>query len=255
MVELVNELAGKVAIVTGSARNIGRVTAEELARAGAAVVINAVQAKDLCEEVAEGIRAKGGRAIPVIADCRKPDDIERLAQAAIKEFGGIDILVHNAATRNPKSFDDLTREDFMQVIDLSILGCFHLAKATVPSMRQRGGGAIIGVGGLNSYTGQKGRSHLMVAKAGLNMYIRGLALDLAADNITANQVVVGTYNTRDPDDKMTAEQIKARESRIPMGREGLPQDMADLIRFLVGPGGHYITGQTIHSNGGAFMNS
>jgi 3-oxoacyl-[acyl-carrier protein] reductase len=255
MVDLKNELDGKVAIVTGSARNIGRVTAEELARAGAAVVINAVQAKDLCEEVAAGIRATGGKAIAVMADCRKPDDIERMAQAAIAEFGGIDILVHNAATRNPKSFDDLTREDFQQVIDLSILGCFHLAQATVPSMRKRGGGAIIGVGGLNSYTGQKGRSHLMVAKAGLNMYIRGLALDLASDNITANQVVVGTYDTREPDAPLPAEQLKTRVSKIPMGREGTPQDMADLIRFLVGPAGHYISGQTIHSNGAAFMNA
>jgi 3-oxoacyl-[acyl-carrier protein] reductase len=209
----------------------------------------------LCEEVVEGIRAKGGQAISVLADCRNPDDVEALAQAAIKEFGGIDILVHNAATRDPKSFDDLTREDFQQVIDLSVLGCFHLAKATVPSMRERGGGAIIGVGGLNSYKGQKGRSHLMVAKAGLNMYIRGLALDLAADGITANQVVVGTYDTRDPDSTMTAEQITARANSVPLGREGLPQDMADLIRILVGPAGAYITGQTIHSNGGAFMNS
>ncbi len=255
MVELTNELEGKVAIVTGSARNIGRATAEELASAGAAVVINALQAKDLCEEVAENINAKGGRAVPVMADCSKPDEIEALAQAAIKAFGGIDILVHNAATRNPKSFDDLTREDFQQVIDLSILGCFHLAKATVPSMRARGGGAIIGVGGLNSYVGRKGRSHLMVAKAGLNMYIRSLALDLGPDGITANQVVVGPYNTRAPDSTMTGEQIQARIDGVPVKREGLPQDMADLIRFLVGPAGTFITGQTIHSSGGAFMNA
>lgn len=255
MVALVNELEGKVAIVTGSARNIGRATAEELASAGAAVVINAVQAKDLCEDVAAGIRAKGGKAIGVIADCGNPDDIERLAQATIDEFGGVDILVHNAAVRNRKSFDDLTRADFQEVIDLSILGCFHLAQATVPSMRARGGGAIIGVGGLNSYLGQKGRSHLMVAKAGLNMYIRGLALDLAADGITANQVVVGPYNTRDADSAMTAEEIQGRVDRVPVGREGLPQDMADLIRFLVGPAGTFISGQTIHSNGGAFMNA
>jgi len=254
VVDLINELDGKVAIVTGSARNIGRATAEELARAGAAVVINGVQAKELCEEVAEGIRAAGGKAIPVVADCSSPEDIERLAQAAIAEFGGIDIMVHNAAVRQRRSFDELTREDFQQVIDLSILGCFHLAKACVPSMRERGGGAIIGVGGLNSYLGQKGRSHLMVAKAGLNQYIRGLALDLADDGITANQVVVGPYDTRDPDSPMPTEQLKARIGGIPVGREGLPQDMADLIRVLVGPAGSFITGQTIHSNGGAFMN-
>jgi 3-oxoacyl-[acyl-carrier protein] reductase len=94
----------------------------------------------------------------------------------------------------------------------------------------------------------------MVAKAGLNQYIRGLALDLADDGITANQVVVGPYDTRDPDSPMPTEQLKARIGGIPVGREGLPQDMADLIRVLVGPAGSFITGQTIHSNGGAFMN-
>ena len=254
MVALINELEGKVAIVTGSARNIGRATAEELARAGASIIINAVQAKDLCNEVAEGICANGGKAIPILADCSDPDAIERMVQTAIKQFGGIDILVHNAAVRQRKSFDELSRADFQKVIDLSILGCFHLAKACVPSMRERGGGTIIGVGGLNSYLGQKGRSHLMVAKAGLNQYIRGLALDLAEDGITANQVVVGPYDTRDPSSSMTAEQVAARIAAIPIQREGLPQDMADLIRFLVGPGGRFITGQTIHSNGGAFMN-
>jgi len=109
-----------------------------------------------------------------------------LAKVAVNAFGGIDILVRNAAQRVQKSFDELTRDDFQNVIDLSILGCFHLAKATVPSMRDRGGGAIIGVGGMNSYLGQKHRSHPMVGKAGLNQFIRGLALDLAEDGITAN---------------------------------------------------------------------
>ena len=189
-----------------------------------------------------------------MADCRKPEAVDSLAKAAIDAFGGIDILVHNAAQRVRKSFDELTRDDFQNVIDLSILGCFHLAKATVPSMRERGGGAIVGVGGMNSYLGQKHRSHLMVAKAGLNQYIRGLALDLAEDGITANQVVVGTYDTRGSDSTLSQEAIASRVERIPLGREGVPQDMANLVRFLVGPGGSFITGQTIHSNGGVFMN-
>lgn len=248
------ELEGKVAIVTGSARNIGRAIAEELSRAGACVVINALQAEALCETVAQGIRDSGGEALAVMADCRKPEAVDSLAKAAIDAFGGIDILVHNAAQRVRKSFDELTRDDFQNVIDLSILGCFHLAKATVPSMRERGGGAIVGVGGMNSYLGQKHRSHLMVAKAGLNQYIRGLALDLAEDGITANQVVVGTYDTRGSDSTLSQEAIASRVERIPLGREGVPQDMANLVRFLVGPGGSFITGQTIHSNGGVFMN-
>ena len=168
MVDLVNELEGKVAIVTGSARNIGRVTAEELARAGAAVVINALSRKSLCEEVAEGICAAGGRAIPVMADCRNKDSIDAMATAAIKEFGGIDILVHNAAVRHNVHFDDMTFDHLKDPIALSIHGMFHLAKATVPSMKQRGGGSIIGVGGMNSHRGSTGRSHLMAAKMGMN---------------------------------------------------------------------------------------
>ena len=99
MVDMVNELDGKVAIVTGSARNIGRATAEELARAGAALVINSVQAKDLCEEVVEGIRAACGKAIPFMADVRDPDAVNAMAAAANKEFGGIAIMLHNAARR------------------------------------------------------------------------------------------------------------------------------------------------------------
>ena len=168
MVDLVNELEGKVAIVTGSARNIGRVTAEELARAGAAVVINALSRKSLCEEVAEGICAVGGRAIPVMAGCRDKDSIDAMATAAIKEFGGIDILVHNAAVRHNIHFDDMTFDHLKDPIALSIHGMFHLAKATVPSMKQRGGGSIIGAGGMNSHRGSTGRSHLMAAKMGMN---------------------------------------------------------------------------------------
>ena len=122
MVDQVKELAGKVAIVTGSSRNIGRATAEELARAGAAVVINAVQAKDLCEEVAEGIRAAGGKAIPVMADVRDPDAVRAMAETAVKEFGGIDILVANAANRSNTPFESLTWEVWKQTIDISIHG-------------------------------------------------------------------------------------------------------------------------------------
>ncbi|MDE0814177.1 MAG: SDR family oxidoreductase [Alphaproteobacteria bacterium] len=251
MVDLVNELEGKVAIVTGSARNIGRVTAEELARAGAAVVINALSRKSLCEEVAEGICAAGGRAIPVMADCRDKDSIDAMATAAIREFGGIDILVHNAAVRHNIHFDDMTFDHLKDPIALSIHGMFHLAKATVPSMKQRGGGSIIGVGGMNSHRGSTGRSHLMAAKMGMNQYVRGLSLDLAEFGIRANQVVVGTYDTvRDASTAAPRRNLV----NIPLGREGVPQDMANLVRYLVGPGGDYITGQTIHSNGGAFLN-
>ena len=150
MVDMVNELDGKVAIVTGSARNIGRATAEELAKAGAAMVINSVQAKDLCEEVVEGIRAAGGKAIPFMADVRDANAVNAMAAAAEKEFGGIDIMVHNAAVRNNTTFEDMTLETFSTTVDISVYGMFNLAKAVLPSMKTRGGGSIIGVGGMSS---------------------------------------------------------------------------------------------------------
>lgn len=255
MVDLVNELEGKVAIITGSARNIGRTTAEELARAGAALVINAVQAKDLCEEVAEGIRSSGGRAIPFVADVRDLDAVSAMAAAAVKEFGGIDIVIHNAAVRSNIPIEELDFETFRKSVEISIHGSFHLAKATIPSMKTRGSGSFIGVGGLNSTRGAPGRSHTMTAKAGLAAFIRGMAYDLAPYGVRANQVVVGTYDTSKANNPSAAAQPLLRAlPEIPLGRKGVPQDLANLIRFLVGPAGTYISGQTIHSNGGALMN-
>jgi 3-oxoacyl-[acyl-carrier protein] reductase len=253
-----NELAGKVAIVTGSARNIGRATAEELARGGASLVINSVQAEDLCNEVVDGIRANGGKAIPFMADVRNADAVEAMAAAATAEFGGVDIMIHNAAVRSNIPFDDLDWDTFKISVDISIQGAFNLAKAVLPSMKQRGGGSIIGVGGMSSLAGSPGRSHVMAGKMGLNAFIRGLALDLAGDNIRANQVVVGTFDTvregNPSSASIPAAAVRSNTSKIPLGRLGAPQDMANLIRFLVGPGASYITGQTMHSNGGGYMN-
>jgi 3-oxoacyl-[acyl-carrier protein] reductase len=253
-----NELAGKVAIVTGSARNIGRATAEELARGGASLVINSVQAEDLCNEVVDGIRANGGKAIPFMADVRDADTVQAMVAAATAEFGGVDIMIHNAAVRSNISFDDLDWDTFKTSVDISIQGAFNLAKAVLPTMKQRGGGSIIGVGGMSSLAGSPGRSHVMAGKMGLNAFIRGLALDLAGDNIRANQVVVGTFDTvregNPSSASMPAAAVRSNTSKIPLGRLGVPQDMANLIRFLVGPGASYITGQTMHSNGGGYMN-
>ena len=253
MVDLVDELRGRVAIVTGSARNIGRATAEELARAGAALVVNAVQARALCEEVAEGIRSRGGRAVPFVADVRDPDAVNAMAAVAVKEFGGIDIVVHNAAVRSFTAIEAMDFTVFRRTVETSIHGCSHLAKAALPSMKTRGGGSFIGVGGMTSTRGSPGRTHTMAAKLGQGAFIRGLAYDLAPYAIRANQVVVGTFDTERIGNPSSAGESPIR-SPIPLGRKGVPQDIANLIRFLVGPGGDYITGQTIHSNGGAWMN-
>ena len=248
MVDLVDELAGKVAIVTGSARNIGRATVLELARAGAAVVVNARTSAELCEEVANEITAGGGRALPVVADITDGDAVARMVDATVAEFGGVDILVNNAAVRSRKPFVEVDDEFWEISIGASFNGAFLVTRACVPHMIARGGGSIIGVGGLNSYRGQTERAPSMAAKAGLQGLTRGLAIDLGKHNIRSNFVVVGTFDT-DLAGSSTAKTQLPDASGIPLGRMGIPQDMADLIRFLVGPGASYLSGQTIHLNG------
>jgi len=254
MVELTDELRGKVALVTGSTRNIGRATAIELARAGASVIINGVQAESLCEEVAEYIRSEGGQAMPFIADVKDPTAVGNMIEAAIQELGGIDIIVHNAAARGIVPINELEFETFKNVIDISILGFFHLVKAALPSMISRRNGCIVGVGGMASTKGAPGRAHVMTAKMGQNAFIRGLAYDLAQYQIRANQVVVGSFDTERVGNPSVSAKSPTANVPIPLGRKGVPQDLANLIRFVVGPGASYITGETIHCNGGAYMN-
>lgn len=244
------ELEGKVAIVTGSARNIGRTIAEELARAGAAVTINAVQAEDLCKEVAAGIEASGGKAIPVLADIREPDDMARMVDATLKAFGGIDILINNAAVRNNIDFVDLTFPDWEALRAVALDGAFHVSMACVPHMIERGGGAIVGIHGMNSYTG--GGAHRSAVKDGMAGMARGMARDLGPHDITSNVAVVGPFDTERAGGS-GAPKVSKPNQNIPMGRRGVPQDMADLVRFLVGPYARFITGQTIQLNGGALM--
>jgi 3-oxoacyl-[acyl-carrier protein] reductase len=251
MAEPVKELSGKVAIITGSARNIGKATARELARAGAAVVINARTSGDLCEQVAREIVDEGGRALPFVADITDAGAVDAMASATIEEFGGIDVLVNNAAGRARTPFVDLDTETWEFALGAAFQGAFLMSKACVPSMIERGGGSIIGVGGLNSYRGQPERVHGMASKAGLGGMMRGLAFDLGKHGIRANFVVVGTFDT-DLEGSSSSKSKAPDASGIPLGRLGVPQDMANLIRFLVGPNASYISGQTIHVNGGAF---
>ncbi|NQU69737.1 MAG: SDR family oxidoreductase [Rhodospirillales bacterium] len=243
-----NELAGKVAIVTGSARNIGRATALELARAGAAVIINARQSRDLCEEVAGEITAAGGRALPVVADITDRGAVDDMVGAAVDEFGGIDILVNNAAIRGHRPFVELDAPSWETALGASFQGAFHMSHACAPHMIARGGGSIIGMGGLNSYRGQTERAHGMAAKAGMAGLLRGLAFDLGKHNIRSNIIVVGTFDT-DLAGSSTSKTEPPNASAIPLGRLGVPQDIADLVRFLSGPGAGFISGQTIHVNG------
>ncbi|MGB7258334.1 MAG: SDR family oxidoreductase [Pseudolabrys sp.] len=245
------ELAGKVAIVTGSGRNIGRAIARQLSDAGASVVVNAQSNKAEADSVAREIEAAGGKAVVVMGSVGDPTIAEALAAAALKNFGRIDILVNNAALRREKPFDELSYADWREIMNVILDGAFHCAKACLPALRKSGAGSIVNIGGMSAHRGAKDRAHVITAKAGLVGFTRALAHDLAADRINANCVVPGAINTPRPASSPSPAHHLTHGTIT--GERGDPNDVAATVRFLVGPGARYITGQTIQVNGGAFL--
>jgi 3-oxoacyl-[acyl-carrier protein] reductase len=246
------ELTGKVAIVTGAGRNIGRAIALHLAQAGAAVVVNARSNKAEADAVVREIEAAGGRALAVLADVADAKAVTALAEAALRKFGRIDILVNNAALRAEKPFDAMTYEDWRTVMNAALDSAFHCVKACLPELRKNGGGTIINIGGMSAHIGSKHRAHVMTAKAGLVGFTRGLAHDLAEAHITANCVVPGAIDTSRSGTSKPAHHLTHGTIT---GERGTPDDVAAMVTFLSGPGGRYVTGQTIHINGGAYLGS
>ncbi len=244
------ELAGKVAIVTGAGRNIGRAIALHLAAAGSAVVVNARSNRAEADAVAAEIKAAGGKAIAVLADVADAAAVEAMAQAALKAFGRIDILVNNASLRREKPIDEMSYAEWREIMDATLDSAFHGVHACLPAMKKNGG-TIINIGGMSAHIGSKGRAHVMTAKAGLVGFTRALAHDLGAHHITANCVVPGAIHTTRPRSSLNPAHHLTHGTIT--GEPGKPDDVAAMVRLLAGPGGRNVTGQTIHVNGGAFL--
>jgi 3-oxoacyl-[acyl-carrier protein] reductase len=246
------ELAGKVAVVTGAGRNIGRAIALALADGGAAVVINVRSNKAEADKVVGEIAVAGGKATAVLGDIADPKVAEALAAAAFKNFGRIDILVNNAALRREKPIGEMSYAEWREVMDVTLDGAFHCLKACLPALRKNGG-AVINIGGMSAHIGSQHRAHVMTAKAGLVGFSRALAHDLAGDRITANCVVPGAIDTTRPGSSPNPAHHLTHGTIT--GERGKPEDVAAMVRFLCGPGGRYVTGQTIHVSGGAYLGS
>ena len=245
-----NELAGKVAVVTGAGRNIGRAIAMHLAAAGASVVVNARSNRAEADAVVAEIAAAGGKAIAVLADVGDAAAVEAMAQAALKAFGRIDILVNNASLRREKPIDEMSYADWREIMDATLDSAFHGVHACLPAMKKNGG-TIINIGGMSAHIGSKGRAHVMTAKAGVVGFTRGLAHDLGVYHITANCVVPGAIHTTRPRTSLNPAHHLTHGTIT--GEPGKPDDVAAMVCFLAGPGGRNVTGQTIHVNGGAFL--
>src|SRR5450432_1334554 len=246
-----SELTGKVAIVTGAGRNIGRAIALALAEAGASVLVNVRGNRAEAAAVAREIEAAGGRALVHIGDVADPAAVQAMADAAVKQFGRIDILVNNAALRREKSFAEMDYADWREIMNVTLDGTFHCVKACLPALKKSGAGTIVNIGGLSAHTGARGRAHVVTAKAGIIGFTRALAHDLADDRVTVNCVVPGLIGTARPKDK--PEPAHHLTHRTITGERGRPEDVAATVRFLCGPGARYVNGQTIHTNGGAYL--
>ena len=246
------ELNGRVALVTGGARNIGRAIASALAAGGAAVMVNARSSRPDAEQTVQEIRAAGGRAAFHLADVTDPAAVAAMVEATMREFGRLDCLVNNAAVRVETPFAGIDLEDWRRVLAVVLDGAFLCTQACLPHLIRAGGGAVVNIGGMTAHTGARDRAHVVAAKAGLAGLTRALALDLAPHAITVNCVVPGTIETVRglPG---APERPAHRQGLPPIGRRGEPGEVAGAVRFLCGPGARYITGQSLHVSGGGYM--
>jgi NAD(P)-dependent dehydrogenase (short-subunit alcohol dehydrogenase family) len=259
-------LDGKVAIVTGASRGIGRAIAIELAREGAKVALNYQHNEALAHEVAnEIVQLAEGRTRSVGGTSTRADDICMLAQAnvadpqesrdmvkkVVEQWGRLDILVNNAGITRDKSIRKMTDDDWLQVIQTNLNAVFFCTTAAIPIMVEQKYGRIVNISSMNGQTGAFGQANYGASKGGIIAFTKTLALELAKSGITANVVAPG-FTLTDMLSKVPEniqDQIKAK---IPIGRFGMPEEMAKAVLFLAADG-DYITGQQINVNGGAYM--
>ena len=239
---MARELDGRVAIVTGAGRNIGRAIALALAEAGARVVVNARASRAEIDAVAA---ETGGFA--VLADVTDRAAVERMVAQALERFGRLDILVNNAALRANEPPESIGAERWREITGVILDGAWLCSQACIEPLRKSPAGAIVNIGGLSAHSGAAGRPHVVAAKAGLVGLTRALAHDLAPHGVTVNCVVPGLIETA----RSSPSAHPGKDNAL--GRRGTPQEVAGAVRFLAGPGARYITGQVLHVNGGALM--
>jgi 3-oxoacyl-[acyl-carrier protein] reductase len=244
------KLDGKVALITGSGRNIGRATALKLAGEGAHIVVNARTNQAEADAVAHEVRDLGVKALAILADLGNKDQVDAMVARALGEFGRIDILINNAAIRPHKPFTEVTVADWEYVRGVVLDGAFYCTQAAIPSMVKNQYGRILFFTGEGAFTGGSGRAHVSAAKMGLVGLARALASEFAAQNVRVNVVSPGSIDTR-RDNPEWYQGRAPNAAGIPLGRQGHVDEIAAACLFLVSDDGGFVTGQTIHVNGGA----
>jgi 3-oxoacyl-[acyl-carrier protein] reductase len=244
-------LEGRVALVTGAGRNIGRAIALALADAGAKVAVNVRANVGEGERVVDEIDARGGDAFLVRADVTQRADVDAMIAAIAQRFGRLDILVNNAAVRREAAFADLSYADWRMALAVCVDGAFHCTQAALSLLRASEAAAVINIGGMTAHTGALQRAHVVTAKAALGGLTRALAHELAQFGITVNCVSPGMIDTVRSVDSTTP--AHHADHKPLLDRRGAPGEIASAVVWLAGPGGRFTTGQTLHLNGGAYL--
>lgn len=245
-------LTNKVALVTGGSRGIGRAIAIKLAEKGAKVAINYAGREDAANETVSIIQKKGGEAIAIKANVANFEEVEQMVKQVIETFGSLDILVNNAGITRDNLILRMKEEDWDDVINTNLKGVFNCTKAVTRQMMKQRGGRIINISSVVGVAGNAGQANYVAAKAGVIGLTKTTARELASRNITVNAIAPGFIETEMTDqlsDDLKQEMLK----QIPLGSFGQPEDVANAVLFLASDESRYITGQTIHVDGGMVM--
>lgn len=245
-------LAGQVAVVTGASRGIGRATALALARAGAKVVVNYLTQEEAAQEVVNLIHQGGGQALALKGDVCQKEEAQALIEGALTAFGRIDILVNNAGINRDNLLLRMRHEDWEAVLRTNLTGVFFCCQAALRPMFRQRAGRIINITSVVGLTGNVGQANYAAAKAGIIGFTKSLAKEVASRGILVNAVAPG-FITTDMTENLGEEVRKSFLERIPLGRPGQPEEVADVVVFLASPASRYITGQVIVVDGGLTM--
>ncbi len=242
----------KVSLVTGASRGIGKAIALEMAREGADVIVNYNHSQDKAIEVTRAIEALGRRALAIRADVSKADDVEEMRRLVLKEFGSVDILVNNAGTHYHLKSWEMEKSEWSRVLGVNLDGVFLCSKAFSGEMRAKKWGRIINISSIVAFTGTDHEAHYGASKAAVVGLTKALALELARFNITVNAIAPGWVET-DMTSAVTEDAKRKALELVPLGRFGRPEDIAHASVFLASDKASFITGQTVHINGGEAM--